>query len=149
MPTQRDLDFLRAFASRFTRATPMHIVVLDPDQSSTQRMLGALRPKYTASAAATAREALSSLDTQRSALLITELDLPDMSGVDLLRTLRANLTLRHVLLMVVTSRNSVRDKIAALQAGADDYLVKPVDPHLFAEHVERLSRFRQVTLTEG
>jgi DNA-binding response OmpR family regulator len=38
----------------------------------------------------------------------------------------------------------VRDKIAAFQAGADDYLVKPLDPHQFVVHAQMVSRFIQV-----
>jgi DNA-binding response OmpR family regulator len=49
-----------------------------------------------------------------------------------------------VLLMVLTRRSGIQDKIAALQAGADDYLVKPVEPQLFVSHVRAVSRFRQV-----
>jgi two-component system response regulator TctD len=52
--------------------------------------------------------------------------------------------MRHVLLMVVTARSGVRDKINAFQAGADDYLVKPLDPAAFALRVQLLSRFRKV-----
>jgi DNA-binding response OmpR family regulator len=52
--------------------------------------------------------------------------------------------MRHVLLMVVTNRSGVRDKINAFQAGADDYLVKPLDPTVFALRVQLLSRFRKV-----
>jgi DNA-binding response OmpR family regulator len=49
---------------------------------------------------------------------------------------------RHVMLMIVTTRHMISDKIAGFQAGADDYLVKPVDTELFALHVELLSRLR-------
>jgi DNA-binding response OmpR family regulator len=46
--------------------------------------------------------------------------------------------------MAVTHRSLVGDKIAALQAGADDYLVKPVSPDQFDTHVQLISRFRRV-----
>ncbi len=149
MSSQRDHTFLQNFARRFSKPAPMHVVFIDPDQENARRLLGALRSPYTTTSSASAREAFTTFETKRPTLLVTELDLPDGSGIDLLRSLHASAAYRHVLLMVITARHSVGDKIAAFQAGADDYLVKPVDPQAFAEHVERLSRFRQVVLTDA
>src|ERR1700756_1887067 len=55
-------------------------------------------------------------------LVLLDINLPDMSGLDACRLIR--LSFAGPILMV-TVRNSVRDKIAALDAGADDYIVKP------------------------
>jgi DNA-binding response OmpR family regulator len=64
----------------------------------------------------------------------------------LLRALRARTTARTPLLMVVSARKGVHDKVAAFQAGADDYLVKPANPARFLTEVERLSYFAQALL---
>jgi DNA-binding response OmpR family regulator len=77
-------------------------------------------------------------------LIVTELDLPDADGVQLIRSVHDSPVTRRVLIVVVTRRTGFRDKIAAFQAGADDYLVKPVDPDLLATHVLLVSRFRRV-----
>ncbi|MGH8324697.1 MAG: DNA-binding response regulator, partial [Steroidobacteraceae bacterium] len=58
-----------------------------------------------------------------------------------IRYLHRTPALRRLLVMVVTSRAAVADKIAAFQAGADDYLVKPVDPEFFALRVRLLMGF--------
>ena len=55
-------------------------------------------------------------------------------------------SVRTPLLMVVSARKGVDDKVAAFQAGADDYLVKPVDPATFLTEVKRLSYFAQALL---
>ena len=77
-------------------------------------------------------------------LLVCELTLPDGDGLTLLQQMRAAPETRDVLLMVVSQRRSPTDKIAALRAGADDYLVKPVTPEAFANHAARLLRYRRV-----
>jgi DNA-binding response OmpR family regulator len=46
--------------------------------------------------------------------------------------------------MIVTTRRSVQDKIAGLRAGADDYLIKPVEQSQFLTHVASISRFRRL-----
>src|SRR5258707_987353 len=93
---------------------------------------------------ATAQAAIGVMQLRLPSVVVTELDLPDQSGVELLAHNHNTSTTHNVLLMVVTGRASVRDKIAAFQAGADDYLVKPVDPQQFETHIYLMSRFRSV-----
>jgi DNA-binding response OmpR family regulator len=85
---------------------------------------------------------MQDISIRRPDLIITQLDLPDLSGVDFIARLQNTPATHHVLVMVVTARSAVRDKIAALKAGADDYVVAPVAPDTFALHVQLLSRFR-------
>lgn len=59
------------------------------------------------------------------ALVLLDLHLPDGSGLDLLRAIRRRKDLRPVI--ILTARDQIRDRIDGLNAGADDYLVKPFD----------------------
>lgn len=70
-------------------------------------------------------EAELSLRSVDYALVLLDLGLPDGSGLDLLRALRRRGDRRPVI--VLTARDQIRDRIAGLNAGADDYLVKPFD----------------------
>ena len=72
--------------------------------------------------AETLRQGLIEAGTQRPELVILDLGLPDGDGVDLLRDLRGWST---VPVIVLSARSDEQDKIAALDAGADDYLTKP------------------------
>jgi len=73
--------------------------------------------------AADGREALAKAISQRPAVVVTETRLPGMSGFDLIRLIRAEGDTTPVL--VLSARDSDRDKVAALEAGADDYVAKP------------------------
>ena len=70
----------------------------------------------------TARQGLSEAATRQPYLVILDLGLPDLDGMDLLRDLR---NWSKVPVIVLSARTEERDKIAALDLGADDYLVKP------------------------
>ena len=72
--------------------------------------------------AATVRQGLVEAGTRRPDLVILDLGLPDGDGVDYLRDLRA---WSQVAVIVLSARTDEADKIAALDAGADDYLTKP------------------------
>ena len=65
------------------------------------------------------------LDSEEYDLLVLDLGLPKLSGMDLLKSVRAKRASLPVL--ILTARDTVADRVAGLNAGADDYLVKPFD----------------------
>ena len=77
---------------------------------------------YEAMQARTGQEALSMISSHCPDLIILDLGLPDMDGMDILRQLRSWSSLPVV---VVSARSHERDKVNALDLGADDYLTKP------------------------
>ncbi len=73
--------------------------------------------------AVTVAEALSKLGVDTYDAVVLDISLPDGSGLDLARTLRR--TGSTVLILAATARDAIADRVAGLDAGADDYLVKP------------------------
>jgi PleD family two-component response regulator len=144
MGTQRDPDFLQTLARRLLASRQLSVLIVDPDVQGAQLLAAGLGRKHMVVVVGTAAAALASIERRVPTLVVTELDLPDASGVTLIARLHSRPATRHVLLMALTRRPSVRDKIAAFEAGADHYLVKPQTPAHFASHVEQLSHFRQV-----
>ena len=67
-------------------------------------------------------EALSLIRTEHADLIVLDLNLPGISGLETCREIRA---VSDVPIIMLTVRNSERDKVQALDAGADDYVVKP------------------------
>ncbi|MFJ6327543.1 MULTISPECIES: response regulator [unclassified Rhizobium] len=84
--------------------------------------------------AATAGAALQAIHAVSYDLILVDLGLPDGDGLDLIRELRRGGFIPPIL--VVTARSSIEDRVAALDGGADDYLVKPFN------HIELLARCR-------
>lgn len=68
------------------------------------------------------REGLQLAATRKPELLILDLGLPDMDGIDVIRDLRG---WNRIPVLVLSARDAETEKVAALDAGADDYLVKP------------------------
>jgi diguanylate cyclase (GGDEF)-like protein len=73
-------------------------------------------------------EAMASLEEKRPDLLLLDLVMPKVSGFDILKAVRAHPKLKHLPVIILTSSADNRDKLAALDLGATDFLAKPVDP---------------------
>jgi two-component system, OmpR family, response regulator len=84
------------------------------------------------------RAAEGALATTPYALVLLDLGLPRRGGLDVLRGVRARKV--DVPVLVITARDTVRDRVAGLDAGADDYLVKPFDLDELTARVRALLR---------
>lgn len=86
------------------------------------------------------RAAQLALETEDYALMVLDLGLPRLSGLDLLKGLRGRGNDLPVL--ILTARDTVQDRVAGLDCGADDYLVKPFDLDELAARLRALLRRR-------
>jgi two-component system phosphate regulon response regulator PhoB len=123
---------------------PLTVLIVDPDRRRSELFAEAIRATSRVAMSPSAKLAMDVLLSQPPDLLVTEMDLPDAHGVDFIRRIHSDPRTKDVLIMVVTSHASVRDKVAALVAGADDFLVRPVSPEKFAIKVRLLGRFRRI-----
>ncbi len=112
-------------------AIPKHrlLVVDDEPDLRTLYELTLLREGYDVESAESVAEAWTALQAQRFHLVITDMRLPDGSGLDLLRRLEE--AGRGEKAMVITAYGSAENAVEALKAGAYDYLTKPVDLRQF------------------
>ena len=113
-----------------TTAPPLRLLVVDDEPDlRTLYELTLLREGYDVESAESVEEAWASLSVQKFNLVITDMRLPDGSGLDLLRRLEeAGRSERGV---VITAYGSAENAVEALKAGAYDYLTKPVDLRQF------------------
>lgn len=99
------------------------ILLVDDEPSIQKAVAPLLRSRgYHVDVAATGHDALEHASGQRPDLVVLDLGLPDMDGVEVCRRLRA---LGTMPIIVLSARGREADKVAALDAGADDYVTKP------------------------
>lgn len=109
------------------------LVVEDEIRLATLLRRGLGEEGHAVDLAATGEEALDWIETADHDIIVLDVMLPGMNGLDLCRTIRKRRLQTPVLLL--TARDAVADRVAGLDAGADDYLVKPF---AFAELAARL-----------
>ena len=71
-------------------------------------------------------------------VIVTDVNMPGMGGVEMVKALRADARTSHVRIMMLTSESSVDSEAEGLAAGADDYVLKPVEPRRLAARVKAL-----------
>ncbi|MBW1685476.1 MAG: response regulator transcription factor [Deltaproteobacteria bacterium] len=90
--------------------------------------------------AATGSEAIESLRRSPPDLILLDLMLPDLSGTEICRRVRANPDLAHVPIIMLTARASEIDRVVGLELGADDYVTKPFSPRELVLRVRAVLR---------
>jgi two-component system KDP operon response regulator KdpE len=99
------------------------ILIVDDEPSILATMAPLLRARgYEVSTATSGHAALEAVDRQPPQLVILDLGLPDLDGIEVARRLREG---RAIPILVLSARGAEQDKVAALDAGADDYVTKP------------------------
>lgn len=102
----------------------MHILLVEDDEQLSRPLCRSLeRHGYLVDVAADGARALAVATDERYDLLILDLGLPDMDGLEVCRQVRA--AWLHAPILMLTARDEVEDRVNGLDAGADDYLGKP------------------------
>jgi two-component system response regulator MprA len=102
----------------------MNVLVVDDDYAIREALDRALRANgYDVELANDGTEALRAIDDASFDAVVLDVLMPGRSGIDVCRSLRA--VGNRVPILILTARDAVPDRVAGLEAGADDYLVKP------------------------
>jgi two-component system KDP operon response regulator KdpE len=100
-----------------------NILVVDDEPQIRRVLRSSLSTRgYAITEAKTGEEALESLRKERPDLILLDMNMPGMGGIETCREIRRG---SDAPIIMLTVRNAERDKVAALDAGADDYVVKP------------------------
>lgn len=87
--------------------------------------------------------ALDEVDKYFFSVIIVDLQMPMMNGVELIKRLRRLERTKNTPIIVTSSKNEQKDILNSINAGANDYLVKPIDPMLFKAKIEmQLKKFK-------
>ena len=122
-----------------------HILVVEDEEALADTIrYGLEREGYEVSIAPDGRAALERFRADRPALVILDLMLPELSGLDVCRAIRAE---SDVPIVIVTAKDAEADKVSGLEIGADDYVTKPFSVRELVSRVR--AHLRRVEMGEG
>jgi len=120
---------------------PSRILLVDDEEDLLDLLQYALeREGYDVATAQDGLEGLRAAQAARPDLVVLDIMMPRMDGIEMCRRLREDAHLRLVPILMLTAKSDEGDEIEGLDAGADDYLTKPVSPSLLVSHVRALLR---------
>lgn len=120
------------------------IVVVDDDPVNLKVITAILSAeRYAIETATSGQEALELLAAKEWDLVISDVMMPHMSGYELTRTIRKRFTLTELPILLLTARNRPDDMESGFTAGANDYVIKPVDATELRSRVRALTAVRQ------
>lgn len=118
--------------------TTTTILIVEDERSIAETLQYALKTDgYTTEHASTGSSALQRLQQVNFALIILDIGLPDLSGLELCRKIRSQYS---VPIIFLTARDSEIDRVVGLEIGADDYVVKPFSPREVTARVRAVLR---------
>ncbi len=121
-----------------TSGSPTRVLVVDDEPTVREVVAGYLRRDgHLVSEAADGPTALRLLESERPDLVVLDMMLPGVNGLDILRRIRAAGDMPVIML---TARAEESDRVAGLELGADDYVIKPFSPRELAARVNGVLR---------
>ncbi len=119
--------------------TQTHSILIVEDEQSIASFVSLYLKNagYGVRAVTTGAGALNAVATEMPALIILDLNLPDMDGIEICRRIRKG---SDVPILMLTARDEDVDKIIGLEVGADDYLTKPFNPRELVARVKSVLR---------
>ena len=88
-------------------------------------------------------EALKLLPQHSFDLIITDINMPDINGLELVSFVKRNQAYRHIPLIIITTEGSERDREKGLSLGANEYLVKPFNPEMLQNVVKKYIKIKK------
>ncbi len=136
-----------------------HVLVVDDDRTLLTILSGILEKDYAVSTASSGAEALQLLETTAVDLVLLDIMMPEMDGLEVCAAIKANPNIADVPIIFITGMDDESAEETALDAGAVDYLHKPINPrvvetrvrlqmqnYLYLQFLERMLREKNTTI---
>lgn len=142
---------LKSVVRRQQVATNYHVLIVDDDPEIANYIHQELSDRYHCSICANGKEALDSVLKNPPHLVISDVLMPEMSGIELTKRIKANVNINHIPVILVTALSDTQSNVEGLNVGAAAYLTKPFNVTLLKTTVDNIikSRLRLKNVYEG
>lgn len=119
----------------------MKIMIVDDCQTTRKILEFHLRSKgFDVVTAENGLDAIEKLATNTVNLILSDLNMPYMDGIEFVKTIKSDFNLSHLPILMVTTEADLEEKERALNAGANGYMVKPVTAEDIYQNIKRIMK---------
>lgn len=117
-----------------------HKIMVVDDDTQTRELVALMlrRQGYEVEEAATGAQAIGTVDTIAPDLILLDMMMPDMNGVEVCKQLRTMEASSSVPIIMFSAKGMIDDKVAGFEAGVNDYLTKPIHPAELAARIKSI-----------
>ncbi|MDE6498016.1 MAG: response regulator [Muribaculaceae bacterium] len=127
------------------RAAEAHLLVVEDDAEIRRYLEQELGRRYRVDSCANGGEALDMIFANAPDLILSDVMMPVINGLDLTRIIKQNINLNHIPIVLLTAMTRDEDNIKAIEAGADDYITKPFNIEVLRTKIAGLlTRYRSL-----
>lgn len=119
------------------------ILVVDDNQDMKQFLTSILEKEYAVESAEDGESAKRIIQTKPVDLIITDLMMPNVDGLELTQYVRENPETDHIPVILLTAKTAIESRLLALKKGADDYIAKPFEPEYLRARVNNIMAQRK------
>lgn len=141
---QLEITSLEALAQpEASEVSDVSLLIVEDNQQLRTLMDRILSKRYHTYQAANGEEALAIVEEHSIDIVVSDIIMPDMDGLELCRRLKGNVNTSHIGVLLLTAKNSVDDRIDSYNAGADGYLSKPFELKVLDARLSSLIKNKQ------
>ena len=122
---------------------PFTILLVDDNYDFLKFLSESLARQYHVLKATNGKHALNVLEKEDIDLVVSDIMMPEMDGVELCRKVKEDMRTSHIPVILLTAKDSIRDKEEGYESGADSYLTKPFSAKLLYSRVRNLLEMRK------
>ena len=124
-----------------------YLLVVDDEPALRLLLAAYFKKQYEVLLAENGEQALEMLKLSKPQAMVVDISMEGMDGLSLIRELRASTKWHQIPILVLSGNDTSNDRIVALRAGADDYLIKPFNPEELEVRLENIQK-RMASLTK-
>ncbi len=118
------------------------ILIIEDNDELRRFLITILRDRYSVLEAANGKQGLEIISKELPDLIVSDVMMPEMDGIELLEAVKANRDTSHIPVILLSAKASVDDRVKGLQYGADDYIAKPFNSAYLKARIESLIQQR-------
>lgn len=120
------------------------VLVVDDNEDMRTFLTNILSGEYRVKSAGDGAEALAAIEQEIPDVIVTDLMMPNMDGLELTKHLKQSADLNHVPIVLLSAKSAIESRLQAMQEGADDYVTKPFEPAYLRARIQNLIKQRQI-----